>query len=248
MGTTASMQQSDSPVASVSLPHDILRSVQQRMVNVLFDLDGTLTNPREGIVACLKYALTGMGHSCPADSELEQFIGPPLHESLAILLGSPDATQINSAVELFRRRFSSQGMFENTLYPGIHSALTTLRGRGAVLFVATSKPQIFAERIVEHFGLKNYFRAVYGSELDGTRSDKSHLIEHVLKAESLSSRSTCMVGDRAHDILGAKAHGVFSIGVLWGYGSYDELVTAGATVLCEEPAMLDGILSSHSLA
>jgi phosphoglycolate phosphatase len=221
--------------------------LQQRIVNVLFDLDGTLTNPREGIVACLKYALTGMGHSCPSDSELEQFIGPPLHESLAILLGSADAKQIDAALKLFRQRFSTQGMFENTLYPGIDSALTTLRGRGAVLFVATSKPQIFAERIVEHFGLKDYFRAVYGSELDGTRSDKSDLIEHILKAESLSSQSTFMVGDRAHDIVGAKTHGVFSLGVLWGYGSYDELVTAGATVLCEKPAMLDRILSSRGL-
>jgi phosphoglycolate phosphatase len=216
------------------------------MVNVLFDLDGTLTDPREGIVACLKYALLGLGHDCPSDLDLARFIGPPLKESFAVLLHTADRKQINAAVELYRQRFSSKGMLENTVYPGIHSALTTLRGRGALLFVTTSKPRVFAERIVEHFGLKEYFCAVYGSELDGTRSDKGELIAHVLQAESLSPHSTVMVGDRAHDILGAKAHAVFPIGVLWGYGSSDELIAAGATTLCAKPETLDNMLLSNS--
>ena len=216
------------------------------MVNVLFDLDGTLTDPREGIVACLKYALLGLGHNYPSDLDLARFIGPPLQESFAALLHSTDPKQINAAVELYRQPFSSKGMLENTVYPGIHAALTTLRGRGALLFVTTSKPRVFAERIVEDFGLKEYFCTIYGSELDGTRSDKGDLIAHVLKAESLSPHSTVMVGDRAHDIVGAKAHGVFPIGVLWGYGSYDELIAAGATTLCEQPEMLDEILLSNS--
>jgi phosphoglycolate phosphatase len=216
------------------------------MVNVLFDLDGTLTDPREGIVACLKYALLGLGHDCPSDLDLARFIGPPLKESFAVLLHTADRKQINAAVELYRQRFSSKGMLENTVYPGIHSALTTLRGRGALLFVTTSKPRVFAERIVEHFGLKEYFCAVYGSELDGTRSDKSELIAHVLQAESLSPHSTVMVGDRAHDVVGAKVHGVFPIGVLWGYGSSDELIAAGATTLCAKPETLDNMLLSNS--
>jgi phosphoglycolate phosphatase len=215
------------------------------MLNVLFDLDSTLTDPREGIVACLKYALLGLGHNCPSDLDLARFIGPPLQESFAVLLHSTDPKQINAAVELYRQRFSSKGMLENSVYPGIHSALTTLRGH-ALPFVTTSKPRVFAERIGEHFGLKEYFCAIYGSELDGTRSDKSDLVAHVLKAESLSPHSTVMVGDRAHDIVGAKAHGVFPIGVLWGYGSYDELVAAGATTLCEQPEMLAKILLSNS--
>ena len=202
------------------------------MLNVLFDLDGTLTDPREGIVACLKYALLGLGHNCPSDLDLARFIGPPLQESFAVLLHSTDPKQINAAVELYRQRFSSKGRLENSVYPGIHSALTTLRGH-ALLFVTTSKPRVFAERIGEHFGLKEYFCAIYGSA-------------HVLKAESLSPHSTVMVGDRAHDIVGAKAHGVFPIGVLWGYGSYDELVAAGATTLCEQPEMLAKILLSNS--
>ena len=136
-------------------------------------------------------------------------------------------------------------MFENSVYPGIHSALTALRGSGAALFVATSKPQVFAKRIMEHFGLMDYFSAVYGSELDGTRSNKSDLIAHVLKSESLSPNETAMVGDRAHDIVGANAHGVFPIGVLWGYGSYDELIAAGATTLCTQPALLNDIVLSN---
>jgi phosphoglycolate phosphatase len=216
------------------------------MVNVLFDLDGTLTDPREGIVACLKYALLGLGHDCPSDLDLARFIGPPLKESFAVLLHTADRKQINAAVELYRQRFSSKGMLDNTVYPGIHSALTTLRGRGALLFVTTSKPRVFAERIVEHFGLKEYFCAVYGSELDGTRSDKGELIAHVLQAESLSPHSTVMVGDRAHDVVGAKVHGVFPIGVLWGYGSSDELIAAGATTLCAKPETLDNMLLSNS--
>jgi phosphoglycolate phosphatase len=215
-------------------------------VNVLFDLDGTLTDPREGIVACLKYALLGLGHKYPSNLVLARFIGPPLQESFAGLLHSTDPKQINAAVELYRQRFSSKGMLENTIYPGVHSALTTLRRRGALLFVTTSKPRVFAERIVEHFGLKEYLCAIYGSELDGTRSDKVDLVAHVLQTESLSPHSTVMVGDRAHDIVGAKANGVFPIGVLWGYGSYDELVAAGATTLCQQPEMLDKILLSTS--
>ena len=115
-----------------------------------------------------------------------------------------------------------------------------------MLFVTTSKPRVFAERIVEHFGLKEYFCAVYGSELDGTRSDKGHLIANVLQAESLSPHSTLMVGDRAHDVVGAKVHGVFPIGVLWGYGSSDELIGAGATTLCAKPETLDNMLLSNS--
>src|SRR5262245_12421661 len=218
------------------------------MVNVLFDLDGTLTDPRESIVPCLKHALRRLERNCPADSELSRFIGPPLQESFGALLHSTDPKDINSAVTLYRQRFSSTGIFENSVYPGIHSALTTLRGSGAALFVATSKPQVFAKRIVEHFGLMYYFRAVYGSELDGTRSNKSDLIAHVLKSESLSAHATAMVGDRAHDIVGARAHGVFPIGVLWGYGSYNELTTAGATTLCAQPALLhESLLSSSNL-
>jgi phosphoglycolate phosphatase len=132
------------------------------------------------------------------------------------------------------------------VYPGIPAALRGLKELGATLFVATSKPAVFAERIIDHFRLSGYIQAVFGSELDGTRSDKAELIAHVLTAQSLTADMTCMVGDREHDIKGAKANGVAAIGALWGYGSRMELLDAGATVFCEKPAHLCDVLSSNT--
>jgi phosphoglycolate phosphatase len=213
-------------------------------VNVLFDLDGTLTDPREGIVACFKHALAGAGCACPPDAELERFIGPPLHETLRLLVGTDDLVRFDLALSLYRDRFSAVGMFENYVYPEIPAALDSLRASGAVLYVATSKPQIYAERITQHFGLRGYFKAVYGSDLVGTRSGKADLIGHVLQSESLAASDTFMVGDRAHDVFGARVHRLRSIGALWGYGTREELVEAGASVLCDRPALLAEVLSS----
>lgn len=207
-------------------------------MNVLLDLDGTLTNPREGILACLRHALHSIGFEPPGDRELERFIGPPLQDSLASLLDPKNKEQVSEAIAFYRERFVTTGMFENTVYPGIREALFTLRDRGATLYVATSKPHVFAERIIEHFGLSGFFRSIYGAELDGTRSNKIELIAHLLQAESLPREATVMVGDRSHDVTGAVANGVRPIGVLWGFGSREELAAAGAKVLCEQPAML----------
>jgi phosphoglycolate phosphatase len=218
-------------------------------VNVLFDLDGTLTDPREGIVACFKHALAGAGCACPTDAELERFIGPPLHETLGLLVGTDDLARFDLALSLFRDRFSAAGIYENTVYPEIPSALASLRALGAVLFVATSKPQIYAERIIQHFGLERHFKAIYGSELVGTRAGKADLIGHVLQSESLTASDTFMVGDRAQDVFGAKVNRVRAIGALWGYGTREELLEAGASVLVERPAMLAAVLSSnHALS
>lgn len=214
-------------------------------VNVLFDLDGTLTDPREGIVTCFKHALLEMGYCAPPDSDLERYIGPPLREGFASLLGSERHEQIDLAVALYRQRFSERGIFDNVIYPGIHSALAQLDVMDAALYVATSKPRVFAERVIDHFGFKSYFRAVHGSELDGTRSNKAELIVHILAQESLSPHSTFMVGDRAHDVIGAKANGIFPIGALWGYGTREELSAAGATVFCDRPEMLSEMLLSN---
>jgi phosphoglycolate phosphatase len=207
-------------------------------MNVLFDLDGTLTDPKEGIIACFRYALETLGRDSPGDRELERFIGPPLRESLSTLVGVNDETIVERAITLYRGRFAAQGMFENSLYPGISEALEQLQDDGQLLFVATSKPTVFAERIVEHFGMARFFRAVYGSELNGVNADKRDLLAHVVRAESLASVDTAMVGDRAHDVLGALANGLFSVGVLWGYGSREELVAAGAGALCDVPSAL----------
>jgi phosphoglycolate phosphatase len=215
-------------------------------VNVIFDLDGTLTDPRQGVLRCIKHALSGLGHQYPPDSVLEGYIGPPLHESFSSLFGGKDLKKVSAAIELYRERFSSVGILENTIYPGMHSALATLRELGATLYVATSKPQIFAERILERFDLACYFTAIQGSQLDGTRSNKADLIAYLLKTKSIQPRSTAMVGDRMHDVMGAIANGVFPVGVLWGYGSREELVNAGAAVLCEQPLHLGAVLSSNS--
>ena len=215
-------------------------------MNVLIDLDGTLTDPAEGIIASLRHALAAMGHRSPEDRELKRFVGPPLQESFAELLGSGDPATIAAAVGHYRERYSAKGMFENSVYPEIPSALAALQALGASLFVATSKPTVYAERSAERFDLGRYFKAIYGSELDGARSNKTELIAHLLTAEALSAGSTCMVGDRSHDVIAARANGVFPVGVLWGYGSRHELVAAGASALCERPGELSRALQFSS--
>lgn len=207
-------------------------------MNILFDLDGTLTDPRVGIVACLKYAIESMGLVPPADHELTRFIGPPLQQSLASLPGIDNAEKLAKAVAFYRERFAETGMYENFVYPDIPQTLEQLVNRGATLYVATSKATIYAERIIEHFGLSRYFCRVYGAELDGTRSNKAELIAHLLATEAIAQASAVMIGDRSHDMAGAQANGVYAVGVLWGYGSREELLGAGAAVVCERPALL----------
>jgi len=210
---------------------------------MLFDLDGTLTDPKQGIIGCLRYALESLGANAPAAQALERLIGPPLSESFAHLLGPGDNDRVEQAVRLYRERFTAKGMFENSVYPGIVDALAELRDYGVQLFVATSKPRGFAERIVEHFELGRFFSNVYGSELSGANADKKDLLGHVLRAESLPPANTVMVGDRSYDILGARANSLFSVGVLWGYGSREELVAAGAGALCDAPNALGSLPS-----
>ena len=215
---------------------------------IFFDLEGTLTDPRVGIVRCLKYALQELGAPSPTDRELEQYIGPPLPASFAALLNSTDATLIGQAVTLYRQRFAAKGMFANTVYPGIEKVLLRLQAHDVLLYVATSKPTVFAEQILTHCGLRRFFQNIYGSELDGTRSDKKELIAHVLAEERIVASSAVMVGDREHDIKGALLNGVRPVGVLWGYGSRQELTRAGASLLCEGPEALAEILSSNQPA
>jgi phosphoglycolate phosphatase len=215
-------------------------------ISIFFDLDGTLCDPREGIVRCLKYALERMGRATPPDEGLTRYIGPPLHQSLAALLKSKDTELVKRAVELYRERFVSKGMFENTLYAGIPEALRKLKTEHYQLHVVTSKPAVFARQIVAHFGLERLFHKIYGSELDGTRADKSDLIAHVLEQEQIIPSEAVMIGDREHDIKGALANGVCPIAVLWGYGSREELTKAGASVLCSTPECLSDTLSLNT--
>jgi phosphoglycolate phosphatase len=216
--------------------------------NLLFDLDGTLTDPREGIVGCLRHALRHVGVTLPSDDELASLIGPPLHESLSNLLGSDRAHLVPRALEAYRERFASVGMFENTVYPGIPEGLVTLRNRGWRLWVVTSKPSIFAEPILSHFDLKHHFARVYGAELSGERSNKRELIAHVLRTEGLTARETIMIGDRSHDVVGAKSNGRRALGALWGYGTRVELEDVGADGLYETVAALVAGLTSGTRA
>ena len=211
---------------------------EKQNVNLLFDLDGTLTDPREGIVGSLQHALATLGYSPPATTSLEQFIGPPLAESFQVLLGTSDEAQIRAAVAAYRRRFSEQGIFENRLYSEVPSGLCALRAAGHRLWVVTSKPEVYARRIVAHFGLDCYFHKVYGSELSGERANKTELIRYVLQQEKLPARSVLMIGDREHDILGARANGMGAVGVTWGYGSRAELEAANPQAVVSSMAEL----------
>lgn len=209
-------------------------------MHVFFDLDGTLTNPREGIVACICHALTTLNIPIPAAAELDQWIGPPLEESFLALLQCPDrATQ---AVTLYRDRFANLGLFENHVYGGIPEMLAVLAGEADALWVTTAKPQVFAQKIVQHFQLAPFFAGIYGSEFDGTRAHKGDLLAYVLQAEAIDPRAVIMVGDRQHDMLGARQNGITAVGVTWGFGTEDELQAAGAIALCHTPADLPDIL------
>ncbi len=207
-------------------------------MNLLIDLDGTLMDPREGFIACIRHALASVDCVTPTDDEIASHIGPPLEETLAVLLGPDLRHQVNQAAVLYRQRYAGVGIYENAVYAGIPEALRELQSTGAKLILATSKPQVFALRILEHFRLRQFFASVYGSELDGSRANKAELIAHLVRHESIEPHSTYMIGDRMHDVRGAKANSIATIGVLWGYGSIDELNTAGAIALCERPEEL----------
>lgn len=202
---------------------------------VLFDLDGTLTDPKLGITRCIQYALSELGYKPPDADELHWCIGPPLKDSFSQLLKTLDYTVIEQAILLYRRRFATIGLFENSLYPQIPEILKAIRFAGYKTFVATSKPYIYATQIIEYFGLLLLFDDVYGSEFDGTRSIKGDLIQHILRTENLSSSSVVMVGDRSHDIIGAKQHQIASIGVTYGYGTEEELKAQGADLIAHSP-------------
>ena len=206
--------------------------------NLLFDLDGTLTDPKVGITESIRYALAKMERPYPPDASLDWCIGPPLQEPFATLLQTDDPQLPVEALRLFRERFGTVGLFENTPYPAIAPVLQTIQAAGLRLFVATSKPAVYAQQIVDHFDLARYFLVVYGSELDGRLTHKNELIHHVLQQETLDPAQTLMIGDREHDILGAKANQVTAVGVTWGYGSAPELTAAGALTLLDHPTDL----------
>lgn len=211
--------------------------------NLLFDLDGTLTDPGPGITNSVAYALNKFGITVSDRSALFSFIGPPLIESF-MRFYSFSREDAERAVAYYREYFSEIGIFENTPYEGIHSTLEQLRSSGKRLFVATSKPEVYARRITDHFSLTPYFEYIAGASFDETRSEKWDVIRYALDTCELRDKSrTVMIGDRKHDMLGAQKTGLDAIGVLWGYGDREELASAGATHIVETQDALTALLT-----
>lgn len=209
---------------------------------ILFDLDGTLSDPKEGITKSVQYALEKMDIVEPDTDRLETFIGPPLQVSFAEYYGFDEKESIR-AIDFYRERFKEKGMFENVLYPNISLLLEALKESGFVLVVATSKPTIFAEQIIKYFELEEYFQLIVGSNLDGTRSSKTEIIQYILDNYTDFNRSNfVMIGDRKHDIIGAKNTGIDSIGVTYGYGSQEEIRDAEPTYIISSVDDLMGLL------
>ena len=203
---------------------------------LFFDLDGTLTDPREGITRCLQYGLEQLGRPFPPQADLVQYIGPPLRWTYPQLLGTDDAELVDEAIRHYRRRFVDIGLFENQVYAGIPELLDGLQGDGYDHYVVTSKPTVYADRIISHFGLDRYFVATFGPELNGNFDDKTELIAHILTERGLKPQQTVMIGDRASDIVAGKANATHTLGVTYGFGDLEELTAAGSDSICHRPA------------
>jgi phosphoglycolate phosphatase len=212
--------------------------------NVVFDLDGTLSDPKEGITRCLQHALVAMGRQAPSMEALEWCIGPPLWQTWPVLLESDDPGESARAMVHYRERFATVGLFENKVYDGISEVLRSLSGSGYALFLATSKPLVFARKILEHFELDGFFAGLHGAELDGRLSDKGELLSHLVSARSLAPEATVMVGDRKHDVIGARTAGLQALAVTYGYGSREELAAAAPDGLCHSPAEIPQALTT----
>lgn len=212
---------------------------------LLFDLDGTISDPKEGITGCVQYALQSFGIEEPDRDKLEPFIGPPLRDSFMQFYGfTPE--QAEEATGKYRERFNEKGKYENDLYPGIAALLKDLQASGAHLAIASSKPTVFVEDILRYFGIRQYFEIVVGSELDGTRDKKEDVVAEVLRQFSergaTDPSQVVMIGDRKFDIEGAKAAGTHSIGVSYGYGAPGELEAAGAEIIVKDVEGLRRVL------
>ena len=202
---------------------------------VLFDLDGTITDSAEGIINSVIYALEKIDKPIPESKDLYSFIGPPLKESFEKIchLSAIDA---DLAVTYYREYYQKKGLYQNQLYQGIPELLSRLNELGCQVYIATSKPEIFAEKIVTHFGLTGYFNGIYGASLDSIRSKKTDVIAYALREAQIETKNdVVMIGDRKHDILGGKENNLATIGVLYGFGNKEELQKAQATYLAATP-------------
>lgn len=205
------------------------------MKNILFDLDGTLTDSGEGIINCAWLALKHFGIALPDRETMRVFVGPPLRDSF-LRFGVPEE-DVETAIEIYRKRYVPTGMFENTPYGGIRAMLAALKDAGHKLYVATAKPEEMAIAILEKFKLDTYFEQIYGASMDNSRDSKDRVIAYVLEHID-STIETVMVGDTAYDVQGAAVHGIPCIGVSWGYGKVEDMEAAGAIAITHSPAEL----------
>ena len=211
------------------------------MKTVFFDLDGTLTDSRPGILSGVAYAMGRLGVAVKAEQVSTAFIGPPLYDSFRALYGLDDPTA-HRAVALYREYYSERGILENEVYHGIPAMLKSLSDDGLRLALATGKPHPYARRILSHFSLDAFIPTVFGAEFDGTHGDKADLLAFAAAELSIDPRDAVMVGDRRYDIEGALAVGMTPVGVLWGYGSREELLSAGGMHLAGSPQGLADII------
>ena len=198
--------------------------------HLFLDLDGTLVDPFEGITRSMAHALQALGRPIPSPNELKVHIGPPLSNAFKVLLGPSDEATLRAAIEAYRERYSQVGVLENRVYDRIPETLQALRDDGVVLHLVTSKPAIYACRVLEHTGIAAPFRTVHGPELDEIHLQKGSLVRRALDAAAIEPSTVVMAGDRRVDLDAARENGVFSIGVTWGYGTREELRTADLTV------------------
>lgn len=215
---------------------------------ILLDLDGTLVESAPGISSSCRAALQTLGHAPPTPLDMDGLIGPPIEEIMRLLLARYGDDRVAEGVAAYRADYGARGLFGTTIYEGIADALTVMQRAGARLFIATSKRRRFAVRIIDHLGLTAMFEAIHGSEEGGAIDHKPELLAHILAQHGLVADQCVMVGDRKYDIIGARANGMRSIGVLWGYGARAELEQAGADAVVARPELLPGAAMPERIA
>jgi phosphoglycolate phosphatase len=203
--------------------------------NIFFDLDGTLTDSQEGILKCFIYALNELGRPCAGELKVSDVIGPPLRSAFRKLLDSNDEILIEKAVSLYRERYERACLLENHLYPGILDLISALHANSLKLYVVTTKPKIWADKIVRHFQLDRWFTEVFGTDLNGRFDSKTEHLEFILSHLKLAPGETMIVGDRREDILAGKNNRIRTIGVTFGYGNRQEIVDAAPDYICDSP-------------
>lgn len=218
----------------------------RKIENILFDLDGTLTDPKAGIVNSIVFALNKLGIHENHFDELDSFIGPPLRESFLKRYTLTNELA-DKAMLFYREYFSVKGIYENMIYPGVEEMLETLITHNFQLYVATSKPTVYATEVLRHFNIKNYFKEIIGSNLDNTRTDKTEIISYIISTYGLQASSSIMIGDRKHDIIGAKNNSMKTIGVTYGYGSHEELLSVQPDFIVNNCREIDAMVINMSI-